>query len=66
VTATGNFIAMVVGVIAIVGTLARISFQLGTLIARFNGHVQISDRVDEDHENRLRLLESGQRRGRVS
>jgi hypothetical protein len=66
-TSTDSFVALLVGILTIIGTLARISFQLGTLIARFNGHVEISDRVDADHEGRLRLLEAPQapRRGRA-
>jgi hypothetical protein len=62
VTATEGFVALIAGVLAIIGTLARISFQLGVLIARFNGHVQVSDRTEADHERRLRLLEAQPRR----
>lgn len=63
-TATDAFVALLVGVLTIIGTLARISFQLGVLISRFNGHVDVSDRVQDDHEKRLRLLEGGQHRER--
>jgi hypothetical protein len=59
VNSTGAFVALVVGILAILGTLGRISFQLGVLITRFNGHVQVSDRVEADHEQRLRVLEGG-------
>lgn len=60
--ATDDLVAILAGVIAIGGTLARISFQLGVLIARFDGHVEISDRTEADHERRLRLLEAAPKR----
>jgi hypothetical protein len=62
VSATEGFVALLVGILTIIGALARISFQLGVLISRFNGHVSISDRVQDDHEKRLRLLEGGRQR----
>jgi hypothetical protein len=61
VNATVAFVTIAVGILGIIGVLARISFQLGALIARFDGHVKISDEARSDHEHRLRLLEAVRR-----
>jgi hypothetical protein len=55
-----GIVALLAGMIGIIGTLVRISFQLGVLVQRFNGHVEIADWTDRDHEERLRVLEAPQ------
>jgi hypothetical protein len=69
VTSTERFIALLVGIIAILTGisgmlvfLARISYKLGQLVQRFGDHVLSADRIHGDQETRLRNVENRTRR----
>lgn len=47
--------------LAMLGFLIRISFQMGGLVQRFTDHADIAEKVHKDQEARLRLLELGPR-----
>lgn len=50
-------IALAVGILAILGTLTRISWQMGRLVQRFGDHVISASEIHQDQEKRLRNLE---------
>jgi len=53
-----GWIAAVLSVLSIVGVLVRISYQTGQLVARFAEFRESADRIHDDQEKRLRLLET--------
>lgn len=66
---TDRFIALLAGIVTIIGALAamlrvlmKISWEMGQLVQRFDDHVKASDRADADFENRIRTLERLRRR----
>ena len=70
-SSTERFVALLAGIITIIGALggairllARISWQVGQLVQRFGDHVENATKVHEDQEERLRGLERRRRRGR--
>jgi hypothetical protein len=56
------WVSAVAAVAAILGVLLRLSFQVGSLVARVGDHVAAADKVHADQEARLRKLEA--QRGR--
>lgn len=63
-TATERFVALLVGLVAILGgiggmlkLLAVISWRLGQVIAQFSAHVTSDEKIHADIEARVRLLE---------
>lgn len=50
------------GIIGLLVTLLRVAYLMGKLLETFRKHVREGDRIDADHENRLRDLERRQRR----
>jgi hypothetical protein len=66
-----RFVALLVGIIAILGGLAgiikvlvTISWKMGQLIQQYNDHVTRSDKIHTDFEERMRRQELGGRRPR--
>ncbi len=62
VTLVSGIVAVIVAMLAGLRYLSRISIQIGQLLARLDGHIKVSDETDEDHERRLRELESRRHR----
>lgn len=65
-----RFVALLVGIIAILGgiggmlrLLAVISWRLGQIIGQFSAHVIDDEKVHADIETRMRLVERERRRG---
>lgn len=64
-----DIVTLIVGIVAIMGAmgaglryLSQISLRIGQLLGRLEAHIRESDETDEDHERRLRGLESRRRR----
>lgn len=57
VTALERYIALAIGLITIIGFLWRIAYSTGQLVQRIDNHIIQDDRIQGDHENRLRVLE---------
>jgi hypothetical protein len=63
-----RFVALLVGILTIIGALAaairvliRISWQMGQLVQRFGDHVTDASRIHQDQEERIRRLERPRR-----
>lgn len=56
-----TLVAVVTGILGILGVLVRISWQMGRLVQRFGDHVQDASKIHVDQEQRLRTLEAGWR-----
>ncbi len=68
-TSTERFVALIVGIFAIIAgiagmirLLAKISWEMGKLIERFGDHISDATKIHADQEQRIRLLERGRRR----
>jgi hypothetical protein len=68
-SSTERFVALLAGIIAIIGGigamlryLVKISWDMGQLVQRFGDHVTDSGRTHTDQEARIRNLERGGRR----
>lgn len=58
----GQFIALVVGILTIIGILMRIAWTTGQLVQRFGDHVVQDDKIHANQEERIRNLENRTRR----
>lgn len=56
-TSFERYITLVAGVLAILGTLLHITWQMGTFVQQFKDHVTQDDRIHADIETRMRARE---------
>lgn len=63
-TPAERYITLVVGLIAIIGFLWRISYTMGGLVKEFRIHVKQSAKTHDDQETRIREIERQRRQGR--
>lgn len=63
-TPAERYVTLVVGLIAIIGFLWRISYSMGGLVKEFRMHVKQSSEIHRDQEKRLREVEHQRRQGR--
>lgn len=60
-TAVWEAIGGIVGILGIIAVLARISYQLGSLVQEFRAYVKLNDLVVSEVKTRLDRLESRRR-----
>lgn len=54
----------IVGVLGVIAVLARISYQLGSLVTEFRSYVKLNDLIVSEVKERVRALELAERRRR--
>jgi hypothetical protein len=55
-------VGAIAGVLGIIGVLARISYQLGSLVTEFRAYVKLNDLVVGKIDDRLKAIEQHRRR----
>lgn len=60
-TAVWEAIGGITGILGIIAVLARISYQLGSLVQEFRAYVKLNDMVVSEVKTRLDRLESRRR-----
>lgn len=63
-TPAERYVTLVVGLLAIIGFLWRISYTMGGLVKEFRLHVKQSTKIHDDQETRIREVERQRRQGR--
>ena len=59
-----DFATAIIGGLAVIGLLWRIAWSMGQLLQQFTDHVTADQRVQDDHEDRIRAIETKVGRGR--